>query len=261
MKHAIFLALIGAARAQGPVRVVETHAGAGLYDLHGEAARRSSEAEGGIGRVMGAADLPKPVQALERAVRRANKDGSLRYYPGSPLLAVGAMTPGERYVGFELRPDDFGTLRALLAERTARSPSPVAQALNADGYAALAHELKGGELVLIDPPYERGDDYDQVAEAVRLCIAKKAAVAVWAPIKDLETLDALTRRIEAHQPSSLVVAEVRLRPLTNPLTMNGSAMLLVGAPEVDAAAGEVCGWVAALGGELGARGEVRRLIG
>lgn len=294
MKHAILLLLIDAMRARGPVRVVETHAGAGLYDLRGEAARRSSEAEGGVGRLMAADDLPASLAQLKAAVARENPDGRLRFYPGSPLLALGA---GAAYRGFELRPDDFDSLQTLVSQRVgagvpvldsldSESKSPIqargrrpgsndpvldsldsksrvqrstAEVAQADGYEALPGVLKDGELVLIDPPFERSDDYDRAAEATGAALAKGAAVAIWAPIKDLETLDALVRRLEALSPRSLVLAEVRLRPLTNPMKMNGCAMLLVDAPDVSEAAGAVCAWTARVCGEAGARGEATRL--
>jgi len=258
MKHAVLLALIGAARANGPVSVVETHAGAGVYDLEGEVARRTGEAEAGVGRLMSAGVLPPPLDALRQAVRLQNPQGGLRFYPGSPLVALGALGAGDRYAGCELRQDDADALASLLQART---NGAVATATPADGYVALGRLLTGGDLVLIDPPFERDDDYDRAAEAVRLCLARGAGVAVWAPIKDLETLDALVRRIEALSPARLHLAEVRLRPLTNPMTLNGSAMLLVDTPDVAAEADAVCAWVAAHCGGKGAHGGVTQLIG
>ena len=258
MKHAVLLALIAAARATGTVSVVETHAGAGLYDLEGEVARRSGEAEAGVGRLMTAGVLPAPLDALRQAVRLQNPQGGLRFYPGSPLVALGALGAGDRYAGCELRPDDAGTLAALLRER---ARGVAASAVEADGYAALGKLLSGGDLVLIDPPFERGDDYDRAAEAIDLCRKRGAGAAMWAPIKDLETLDALVRRVEVLSPGRLMLAEVRLRPLTNPMALNGAAMLLVDTPDIAAEAGQVCAWVAEHCGGAGARGGVIRLIG
>jgi 23S rRNA (adenine2030-N6)-methyltransferase len=257
MKHAILLDLIAAMRAKGPVRLIETHAGAGLYDLDGEIARRTGEAKAGVGRLMRAGELPAPLEALRQAVRAENMGEALRFYPGSPALALKALAAGDRYRGYELRSDDLETLQALLRVRAKRSGVD-AVGIEADGYNALAGELRGGELVLIDPPYERGDDYDRVVEAARLCIARGAALAIWAPIKDLETLDGLTRRIEALFPRRFELAEVRLRPLSNPMKMNGSAMLLVDTPPI--AADSLCTWVAEVCGEPGGVGRSRRLV-
>jgi len=259
MKHAILLQLIAAMRGAGPVRVVETHAGAGLYDLEGDIARRTGEAEAGIGRLMAAETLPAPLEAVRQAVAAENLKGGLRFYPGSPVFSLRALGPSDSYRGYELRPDDVATLRHLMRARTLGKGKPTAEAVEGDGYAALAETLRGGELVLIDPPYERGDEYEQVVQAAAICITRRAALAVWAPIKDLETLDALTRRIEALNPSHFALAEVRLRPLANPMKMNGSAMLLIDTPPVDAEA--VCAWVAETCGEAGAVGRAETLVG
>jgi 23S rRNA (adenine2030-N6)-methyltransferase len=254
MKHAILIALIEAARAKGPVRLFETHAGAGLYDLMGPLATRGGEAEAGIMRLMTAGDAPPSLLALRALVEAENKGGPVRLYPGSPMIAAGLLTRGEHYLGCELRPDDHDALRRLLAGRKVAADL---RALQVDGYEAMAAEVGRSDLVLIDPPYEREDDYDRAAAAVAACIEAGAAVAVWAPIKDLETLDGFLRRLEALAPRSLVVAQVRLRPLANPLKMNGCAMVLVDTPDIAAEAEAVCRWVAAHCGEAGAVGWVR----
>ena len=76
----------------------------------------------------------------------------------------------------------------------------------------------------------RGDDYQRTAEAVAdiLDLRPDATVLVWAPLKDLETLDSFVRRMEAHSGLSAVVAETRLRPLTNPMRLNGCFLVLAG---------------------------------
>ncbi len=250
MKHAILIALIKAMKALGPVRLIETHAGAGLYDLEGELARRTGEADTGVGRLMRAEDQPAALALLKQLVDMENPGGGLRLYPGSPLVALSRLGPGDAYVGHELRPDDAATLRELLTTRAGRVSAQVA---SSDGFAALEKRLTGGEIVLIDPPYEQGDDYDRAAESIGLSRARGAGVALWAPIKDLESLDALVRRIEALRPTRLLVAEVRLRPLFNPMRMNGAAMILVDTPDLSAEAEAVCRWTAAQCGEAGAR--------
>lgn len=59
VKHAGLLALLTEMTGKGgPLTVIDTHAGAGLYDLGGEMARKSGEAEAGIGRLMAADDAP-----------------------------------------------------------------------------------------------------------------------------------------------------------------------------------------------------------
>jgi 23S rRNA (adenine2030-N6)-methyltransferase len=117
-------------------------------------------------------------------------------------------------------------------------------------------------VVLIDPPFERPDDYVRAAETAGRIIASdpEAVVAIWTPLKDLETLDGFLRRLASATSAATLVAEARLRPLTDPMKMNGCAMVVVNPPAgSDAAATEVCGWVAGTLGDVGARAEVWRV--
>ena len=255
VKHALVLWLLGEQQARGPVAVLDSHAGAGLYDLTGDAAR-SREAEAGVARLMQADGLPPLIAALAGRVQAVNPEGGVRYYPGSPVLIAGTLRPDDRYLGFELRDE----VRALLDDSLAAWPE--AQGQGGDGYEgviAAAAQVEG-PLVLIDPPFERPDDYVRAAEtAVALVRADPATtVAVWTPLKDLETFDGFLRRLEGIGP--VLVAEARLRPLTDPMKMNGCAMVVVHPPEgTDAAAREICGWVAEVLGDAGAKAEVWRL--
>lgn len=256
VKHALVLWLLRARQGAGPVTVLDTHAGAGLYDLTGDATR-SREAEAGVERLMAAADRPPLIEALAAEVAALNPDGGVRVYPGSPVLIARALRPVDHYVGFELREEVAGLLRESLAV------FPRASGQIGDGYDLVRAEARQarGALVLIDPPFERPDDYVRAAETAG-AIARAdpdAVVAVWTPLKDLETFDGFLRRLTAVTDAPTLVAEARLRPLTNPMTMNGCAMAVVNPPMgSDAAAQEICGWVAGSLGEAGAKAEVWR---
>jgi hypothetical protein len=111
-------------------------------------------------------------------------------------------------------------------------------------------------LVLIDPPYERPDDYDRILETLGGLRARNPAAQalVWLPIKDLETLDSFLRDLEDELSGPVLVAEARVRPLDDPMKMNGCALALVGGPDLQAPFAAICGWVAqALGNGGGSR--------
>lgn len=254
-KHAILLALLEALKAQSPaLSVIDTHAGAGGYDLGGEMARRSGEAEAGIFRLMQAKDAPAVFAPLVAQVRAMNGGADGPLYPGSPLLIAASLRREDRYAACELRPDDFELLRRSLA------PYPFAQALREDGFeTAAARAGRGGRaLVLIDPPFERPDDYANIVAATRAVLARDptAVLAIWAPLKDLETFDAFIRAMET-VTDRMLVAEVRLRPLLDPMKMNGSAMVMVGAPAgVEAAARAAGEWIVSRLGQPGGAARV-----
>lgn len=256
VKHALVLWLLKERQVRGAVTVIDTHAGAGLYDLSGDAAR-SKEAEAGVARLMTAQNRPSLIEALASEVAALNPKGGARYYPGSPLLVARALGEGDRYLGFEFNPP----VQAMLAEALAGHRQ--AEGRQGDGYVEAIKAARGAKapLVLIDPPFERPDDYVRSAEtaAAILKADPTACVAVWTPLKDMETFDGFVRRLEEARLSRVLVAEARMRPLTNPMKMNGCTMTIINAPSgTDAAAAEICGWVTANLGDEGGRAEVWR---
>ena len=256
VKHAAVLAVLAQmTKAKAPVTVIDTHGGAGAYDLGGEMARKSGEAEAGIGRLMALPKVPEVYQPLVEAVKKLNGGKGLRLYPGSPRLVIEALRPGDHYRVCELRPDDFALL-----EQTLKGAKAKVTALMDDGYVMAAQRTppSGPVLALIDPPFERADDYDRAATAALAMIRQNpgAVVMVWTPLKDLETFDGFLRRLEQVVLPPTLVVEARLRPLTTPMRMNGCALVILNAPaELTAPLKQAAGWVVEALGEPG--GEAR----
>jgi len=232
VKHAALTRLMARLTADpSPLLVVDTHAGAGLYDLGDADQPRSQEARDGIARLNGLS-LPAEFAGLKAAVsaRNGGDERPVRRYPGSPLLVCDQLRPGDRYVGCELRTDDFARLGAVL-----RGTGKDARGLKGDGYEA-ALQLTDDEsrrlFVLIDPPFEQADDYVRIVETLAEVFAARpdASALVWLPLKDLETLDGFVRRIEAARLPEALVAEARMRRLDNPMKMNGCALVAFNAP-------------------------------
>ncbi|MDB5431464.1 MAG: rRNA ((2030)-N(6))-methyltransferase RlmJ [Caulobacter sp.] len=258
VKHAALTLLLEAMTADpAPLSVIDTHAGAGLYDLGDDMAKKSGEAAVGIARLIAAPDAPRAFDALKAAVAEANPEGGLRLYPGSPALIGRALRKADRYIACEIRDDDVALLRQTLA------PYPGAQAVQADGFATAVERMPaiGRVLVLIDPPFERADDYANIAATMAAVRARNpaAAVAAWLPLKDLETFDAFLRSLEPAGAGALV-AEARLKPLTDPMKMNGCAMVIAGAPaSLEAPLQAACDWVVARLGSQGGKARLWRL--
>ncbi len=263
VKHTLLLAVLERLTAEAePLSVIDTHAGAGLYGLQDEAARRSGEAQAGVARLMADPSVPVVLAPLVAAVGACNPAGEVRSYPGSPWLTVRALRRGDTYLGCELRPDDHGELVAALAPLKS---GPRVELLQADGYTVARQRLaqrRGRTLLVIDPPFERADDYARVAELIahRPDPARQPAL-IWTPLKDLETFDAFLDALERAGPASLVAAQARVRPLDDPMRMNGCALVLVDAPDLEAEARAVCTWVAAHLGGPGGGARVERLAG
>jgi len=254
VKHALVLWLLERRQADGPLTVVDTHAGAGVYDLTGDAVR-SKEAEAGVARLMTAEARPPLIEALAAAVATLNPNGGARLYPGSPLLIAGRLRRDDRYVGYELNPPVLTLLEEALA------PFPQASAQGGDGYDQARAEAARhrGAFVLIDPPFEQPDDYHRAADTAAAIVRAdpRATVAIWTPLKDMETFDGFLRRLDQGGAQRALIAEVRLRPLTNPMKMNGCAVVILNPPTgAQAAADQICRWAAEVLGDAGARAEV-----
>ena len=259
VKHAVLTAALARLTAEGgPLLVVDTHAGAGLYRIDGAEARSSGEAAAGIARLMADPAAPQVFQPLKAAVARLNPKGGFGLYPGSPRLIADRLRRGDRLVACELRPQEAALLRAALKD------APAAEVVAGDGYetakARAQSQAKAGQrlLVLIDPPFERPDDYARAAETALRVLARvpAAMVLVWLPLKDLETFDGFLRRLEQGDAPGALVIEARLRPLDDPMKMNGCALVAINPPKgLDVEAAQAAQWVVSACG--GPDGEAR----
>ena len=262
IKHAaIILVMDRLAALAEPLLVLDSHAGAGVYRLDGPMARKSGEARAGILQLMADEDAPAAFRPLKAAVLNVNRAGAVTVYPGSPMLIADRLRRDDEYVGAELRSDDFETLSHALAGSRGR-----ARAMHADGYALVRSRAADRRrlLALIDPPFEEPGDYGRIVEAVTPVLARRklACVVIWLPLKDLETFDGFLRRLEMLEPSNVLVVETRLRPLDDPMTMNGCALVILGPPpglepELQAAAD----WTVAHAGGTGGLAKLWRLTG
>jgi 23S rRNA (adenine2030-N6)-methyltransferase len=230
VKHAALLAVLDDLKGQGrKITFLDTHAGPGLYDLTASPAVRSGEAAAGIGRLK-EGPVDPALAPLMQAVAQINA-GAVTHYPGSPRLAAARLGRGDRLIACELNPEEAQALTAVLTRAGTRD-GPRLDIRAADGFDAamqLPEAKDRSTLVLIDPPYERGDDHDRVVQACAGLMRRNPlpCVVVWAPIKDLETLDYMLRRLEASPGVRGTAIETRLRPPLNPMKMNGCALILL----------------------------------
>src|SRR5690606_16532975 len=115
VKHLILVRILSyMMRKDAPFRVIDTHAGVGLYDLWGDKAERTGEWRDGIARLFDR-ELPEPIATLIApyllAIKAQNRDGQLRYYPGSPFIARHMLRPQDRLMALELHPQDADFLK------------------------------------------------------------------------------------------------------------------------------------------------------
>lgn len=182
LKHAVLAAMLDYFNQKDkPYWVIDTHAGAGCYQLDTGFAAKNAEYETGIARLWDRDDLPVMLKRYVERVRDTNPDGGRKLYPGSPLIAWNSLRADDRLRLFELHPADIKLLQQTF-DRAGRR----VQIQQADGFAGLKALLPPPPrraLVLIDPPYEVKDDYCHVVDALKDALQRFATgtYAVWYP--------------------------------------------------------------------------------
>lgn len=240
-KHAALTLVLDHLRQKAtPFRVIDTHAGAGVYDLGGPEAGRTGEWRDGIGRLIGdaAGSRTAPPALLIpylNAVRAVN-DGCLRRYPGSPAIARQWLRPQDRLIACELQPDALRLLGLDLG-RDAR-----AKAIAIDGWRALTAYVPPKErrgVVLIDPPYEDADETARLVKATAQAWRKwqTGIFLIWYPIKAGAENGEISERLEKSIASPLlrshlVVGATRRAPnsLATTPPLAGSGLIVVNPP-------------------------------
>lgn len=230
MKHATLALIIEHLKAKdAPFCVIDSHAGIGRYDLWSEPAQRTGEYRDGILKVVKGSPPPglEPFLAVVRAMNGGSKH--VRWYPGSPGLAQALIRPQDRMVLVELHPDDARTLADAFAG------DPRIRVQQGDGYLALKALLPPQErrgVVLIDPPFEVTDEFARLARGLSQAHRRWATgtYMVWYPIKHRGPVQAFHGDLAASGIRRILVAELLLRPDTDPDQLNGSGLVIVNPP-------------------------------
>jgi len=241
-KHAVLARILQhLCRKPAAFRVIDTHAGAGRYDLFGPAASRSGEWRDGIARLWqsfpparagegGKAAAPQALLApYLGAVAALNPSGDLRAYPGSPLIAKALLRPQDRLIACELEPRSAGALRATLrGDRRAK-------VLTIDGWTALGATVPPQErrgLVLLDPPFEDAADFTRLSAALATAQRKwpTGIYLLWYPIKDRAAPDALARRLRKLALPKILRCELALGRPRADAGLIGSGLIVINPP-------------------------------
>jgi len=191
IKHLVLCRILAyLAQKPAPLCYVDTHAGAGAYDLTGEYAGKTGEYRQGIGQLWRRDDLPAAIKAYLDLVTRFNANDELIRYPGSPWFAQQLLREQDRLELCELHSSEFPLLQQNFAkDRRVHCHFE-------DGFtksiALLPPREKRG-LVLIDPSYEVKDDYRRVVELLQKLHKRFATgvYALWYPVVERRRIEQL----------------------------------------------------------------------
>jgi len=251
-KHIALLAVIASLqRKDKGFLYLETHAGRGAYDLSESPGSRASRT--GLSRILAQPGEAAEIQAYGNAVRHWRERVKDRNaYPGSPVLAAGALRAQDRAILIEAQPPEAHALeRALSHQGQVRVEI-------GDGYELLRAHLPPVErrgLVLIDPPYEdSGRDFERAGGAIAEVLQRfaTAVVMLWYPIKDARDTQLWRKRLRGGVAQPLMVSELWLHPCDSRIALNGSGLIIIHPPYQLAASMRL--WLPQLVGMLDAAG-------
>jgi 23S rRNA (adenine2030-N6)-methyltransferase len=233
VKHATLALLIERLKAKdGAFRVIDTHAGVGMYDLTADEASRTGEWRSGIGRLWEAkraAALDALLAPYLACVAAANDGGPLARYPGSPWIARHLFRRQDRLTAVELHPEDAAALEALFAGDIQ------VRTIALDGWLALGAFVPPKErrgIVLVDPPFEARDDFDTMLDAFTGAYRKwpTGIYALWYPVKDLAAVDKFRVGLAKSGVRRLLRAELTIRDRDAEGTFNGTGLVICNPP-------------------------------
>ena len=235
MKHVLLLQLLTRLNAKDkPYRYVDTHGGAGKYDLSTSAAQKSGEFLNGIHRLVKLDDsikrqAPEGVQQYLKVVEDMRAGSGKGAYPGSPWFALEGMRDIDKATIFEMQKDVFQQLYMNIRDRRAGLHER-------DAYEGLLGVIPPKEkrgLVMIDPPYElERKDFPQLVELLYAAHTKwpTGCFAVWYPIKDRAMIDRFEKKMQKTGIRRQLVCEICVWPDDTPVGLNGCALLVINPP-------------------------------
>jgi 23S rRNA (adenine2030-N6)-methyltransferase len=227
-KHvALVSILLHLRRKATPFAVIDTHAGRGIYDLSGDEAQRTGEAEGGITLLRARAPQnPALVKYLEVV-----SSFDVQHYPGSPRIIAQLLRPQDRLVAIEKHPEEYSALRSAL------SLFSNARTISGNGYTQLPRLLPPPErrgVVLIDPPYEEDNELEQIAGVLADAFRRFAngIYLIWLPQKDGSSAGALAGEICNIGAPKLLSVTLDISRTSNdpPGKLSAAGLLIVNPP-------------------------------
>lgn len=236
LKHTVLAQVVKHFRLKdAPFWAIDTHAGAGIYDLAGQWANTRGEYADGVARVWLQPDLPAACEPWMLMLQKLNPDSQLRFYPGSPWVWLDDWRAQDRLKLIEQLPAEAEVLRRNLAQRRELPPRSV-QVLEQDGFDSLRAMLPPPvrrAIVLMDPSYEDKRDYRRVVESLRDAMLRfpTGCYIVWYPRVSRLQVDQMLRQLRNLAPQAWLDIQLTVRrPPADGHGLFGSGCFLINPP-------------------------------
>ncbi|CAM1628426.1 Ribosomal RNA large subunit methyltransferase J [Bartonella apihabitans] len=217
-------------------RVIDTHAGIGVYDLASEEAQKTGEWIDGIGRILHqpiAPDIELLIKPWLDVVNDLNGGNSskLTRYPGSPYLERKLLRKQDRLTAIELHEADYKKLANNFAG------DYQARIIHLDGYLALGAHVPPKEkrgLIVVDPPFEKTDEFERLIEGLEKAYKRFSGgiYALWYPVKHYNELNWFMNELKSTSIPKILRLELRIKQRSEMPGLDGCGMIIVNPPYV-----------------------------
>ena len=216
-------------------RVIDTHAGTGIYDLSADEAQKTGEWIDGIGRI-----LSKPIDRqieplvnpwLDVVFALNGSKEKLTRYPGSPVLIRKLLRKQDRLTAIELHEADYKKLAVNF------TGDYQARIIHLDGYLALGAHVPPKEkrgLILVDPPFEKTDEFKRLVEGLIKAYKRfpGGIYALWYPVKHYNELNWFMNELKGTGIAKILRLELRIKQRSQTPGLDGCGMIIVNPPYV-----------------------------
>ncbi|MHC5306840.1 23S rRNA (adenine(2030)-N(6))-methyltransferase RlmJ [Bartonella sp. LJL80] len=216
-------------------RVVDTHAGIGIYDLSSQQAQKTGEWRDGVGRFL-ETPVPTDLQPLLapwlNIVNEMNtRSHPLKRYPGSPMIIRQLLRRQDRLTAIELHEQDYQQLAKNFAG------DYQTRVLHLNGYLSLGAHLPPKEkrgLVVIDPPFEEAGEFQKMTDGLIKAYRRfpGGTYAFWYPVKHYTELENYLSALYDTEIPKILRLELRIRRSSDQPGLNGSGMIVVNPPYI-----------------------------
>ena len=227
VKHCLLIALVRALQQKpGPLTLIDTHAGRGLYDLRGDEAQRTGEAAQGVLRVF--ADPDPLLTDYRGAVTAVNSGPDLVNYPGSPRILAQLLRPQDTLILNEKHPVDATALRGAMRD----TPAAVHERDAYELWLAMLPTRTPRGVVVVDPPYEETDERARITATLAAAHRKWAhgVTVIWYPLKDRAMHESWKQKLRRLGIPKFLVVEHWLYDTDQPGIYNGAGLFIVNPP-------------------------------
>lgn len=233
-KHIVIIMLLQSLLQKAkPFVYIDTHAGIGCYDLQQSEAQKTKAYETGISQIIKYSKEINSniIDTYLNIIKKYNTNYPLlQNYPGSPAIAQALLRSEDQIILSELQRQDCHTLKQFFWKDHRASVHCM------DGYEAVkafVPPTPNRGLILIDPPYENVNEYENIISALKIINKRwvNGIVAIWYPVtSEIDKRQKLIMQLKNLAFKNILQTELNILSEDSPMGLNGSGMIVINPP-------------------------------